>query len=287
MGGFTVGKPGQLRLFAEEIRMASLREFEERGFGHVGGAMSVVEVLSVLYGGVMRIDPNNPDWPDRDRLVVSKGHAGPAVYAALALSGYFPKEELQTLNKPGTRLPSHCDRLKTVGVDMTTGSLGQGMSTACGLALGQKLDARGARTYLIIGDGECDEGQIWEGALFAPHYKLDNLIAFCDNNGQQLDGYVGNVMELGDIAEKFSAFGWYTQTVDGHDTDAVWQAAQAAQNNAGKPSMIILKTRKGRGCTFAEGKEFNHHIAFSQVEMDEAIAVAEAALAEARAAVPV
>ena len=276
---------GQLRVFAEEIRMATLREFRERGFGHVGGALSVVETLAVLYGGAMRIDPANPDWPDRDRLVVSKGHAGPAVYATLALKGYFPEEELLTLNRPGTNLPSHCDRTKTVGVDMTTGSLGQGMSTACGLALGQRMDGNGACTYLIIGDGECDEGQIWEGALFAPHYKLDNLIAFCDNNGQQLDGYLENVMSLGDIAAKFSSFGWFTQTVDGHDTLAVWQAVLLARETKGRPSMIVLKTKKGNGCSFAQGKEFNHHIAFSKEEMDEALGIAQTMLEKARAAV--
>jgi len=246
--------------------------------------MSVVETLAVLYGGAMRIDPQNPDWPDRDRLVVSKGHAGPAVYATLALSGYFPKEELLTLNKPGTRLPSHCDRTKTPGIDMTTGSLGQGMSTACGLALGQKLDRKGARTYLIIGDGECDEGQVWEGALFAPHYKLDNLIAFCDNNGQQLDGYIPNVLDIGDLARKFTSFGWSVQTVDGHDPNAIWEAVQNAQNNANSPSMIVLKTKKGHGCAFAEDREFNHHIAFSKEEMDNALKIAEKVWEAARVA---
>ena len=280
-----MGEPEQLCVFAEEIRVAALREFQALGFGHVGGAMSIVEALAVLYGAAMRVDPGKPDWPGRDRLVVSKGHAGPSVYAALALRGYFPEAELLTLNKPGTRLPSHCDRTKTAGVDMTTGSLGQGMSAACGLALGQKLDGQGARTYLIIGDGECDEGQIWEGALFAPHYKLDNLIAFCDMNGQQLDGYVKNVLDTGDLAAKFAAFGWSTQSVDGHDTDALWEAVQNAQNNTGSPSMIVMHTQKGYGCIFAENREFNHHIAFTEAEMDEAMAKAEGALEAARSAV--
>ncbi|MDR3207472.1 MAG: transketolase [Oscillospiraceae bacterium] len=279
-----MGKVEDLRLFAEEIRVATLKEFAALGFGHVGGAMSVVETLAALYGGAMRIDPKKPDWAERDRLVVSKGHAGPAVYATLALKGYFPEAELFTLNKPGTNLPSHCDRTKTVGIDMTTGSLGQGMSTACGLALGQKLDGNGARTYLIIGDGECDEGQIWEGALFAPHYKLDNLIAFCDKNGQQLDGYVKNVLDTGDLAAKFAAFGWFTQTVDGHDPSAVDAAIQTAAAHTGGPSMIVLNTVKGHGCTFAEGKEFNHHIAFTKEEMTAALISAGAILSAARAA---
>lgn len=280
-----MGKEKELRLLAEQIRVAALEEFAALGFGHVGGAMSLVETLAVLYGGAMRVDPAQPAWAERDRLVVSKGHAGPAVYATLALKGYFPREELLTLNKPGTRLPSHCDRLKTPGIDMTTGSLGQGMSTACGLALGQRMDGTGARTFLILGDGECDEGQVWEGALFAPHHKLDNLIAFCDNNGQQLDGYVKNVLDTGDITAKFAAFGWYAQTVDGHDVEALDAAVTRALAWKGAPSMIVLKTVKGKGCPFVEGREFNHHVQFTKEEMDEALAGARAVLKAAEAAV--
>ncbi len=280
-----MGKTEDLRLFAEEIRVAALEEFAELGFGHVGGAMSVVEALAVLYGGAMNLEPQNPDWQDRDRLVCSKGHAGPSLYATLALKGYFPTEMLKTLNKPGTKLPSHCDRTKTPGVDMTTGSLGQGMSTACGLALGQKLDGKGARTFLIIGDGECDEGQIWEGALFAPAKKLDNLIAFCDKNGQQLDGYVKNVLDTGDLAAKFSAFGWFTQSVDGHDIGAVQDAVEKALQNTGSPSMIVMNTKKGNGCPFVMDQEFNHHVQFTKEQMAEAVAYAQQVLAAARAAV--
>ena len=181
-------KNKELRVFAEEIRVETLKELANLGFGHIGGSMSVVELLAVLYGKEMRIDPKDPQWADRDKLVMSKGHAGPAVYATLALKGYFPKEDLLTLNQGGTNFPSHCDRLKTTGVDMTTGSLGQGISTACGLALGNRILGRDAFTYLVLGDGECDEGQIWEGAAFAAHQKLSNLIAFVDLNKQQLDG---------------------------------------------------------------------------------------------------
>ena len=187
-------KNKQLRVFAEEIRVETLHELAHLGFGHVGGAMSIVELLAVLYGGEMKINPADPQWEDRDRLVVSKGHAGPAVYATLALKGYFPKEMLLTLNQGGTNLPSHCDRTKTPGIDMTTGSLGQGMSTAIGVALGNKLKKSDAYTYLILGDGECNEGQVWEGAMFAPHFKLDHLIAFVDYNKQQLDGACDDVM---------------------------------------------------------------------------------------------
>jgi len=165
----------ELQLFAETIRLNTLRQFKTLGFGHVGGAMSIVETLAVLYGQVMRIDPRQPDWPERDWLVMSKGHAGPALYAALALKGYFPLAMLETLNKAGTSLPSHCDRNLTSGVDMTTGSLGQGMSTAIGVALGHRLDERDNHTFLILGDGECDEGQVWEGALSAAHFRVDRL----------------------------------------------------------------------------------------------------------------
>jgi transketolase len=276
-----------LPLRAAELRLETLRVFEARGFGHVGGAMSVVETLAVLYNGVMRVDPERPDWPERDRLVCSKGHAGPAVYAALAARGYFAKSLLKTLNRPGTTLPSHCDMNRTPGVDMTTGSLGQGVSTAVGLALGQKLRGFDARTYLIVGDGECDEGQVWEGLMLAAHKKLDNLIVFCDKNGQQLDGYVKDVLDTGDLAAKFASFGFFTQSVNGHDTAAIENAALAAVKEGAashRPSMIVLNTKKGYGCTFAEDQEFNHHIAFTEEQMNGALAAARdkiAALAPA------
>jgi transketolase len=257
--------------FALQIRLETLKEFKALGFGHVGGAMSIVDALAVLYGSVMRIDPKNPGWADRDWLVMSKGHAGPALYATLALKGYFPLEMLKTLNKPGTNLPSHCDRNLTPGIDMTTGSLGQGMSTAVGVALGNRLDGRDSFTYLILGDGELDEGQVWEGALFANHYKLANLIAFVDWNKQQLDGYIKDVMDLGDIKLKFESFGWHAQTIDGHDTEAIYNAIDKARSESERPSAIILDTVKGKGCTFAEGILKNHHMAFTEEQVDEAI----------------
>ena len=261
--------------FASSIRLETLKEFDNLGFGHVGGAMSIIETLAVLYGGVMRIDPSDPDWVDRDWLVCSKGHAGPAVYATLALAGYFPKEMLLTLNKPGTNLPSHCDRNKTPGIDMTTGSLGQGMSTAIGVALGNRLDKRDNWTYLILGDGELDEGQVWEGALFANHFKVDNLIAFVDYNRQQLDGYTDDIMSLGDVAAKFAAFGWHAQDIDGHDMQAIYEAIQNAKAAKGKPSVIVLNTCKGRGCTFAEGIVDNHHMAFTKEQSAQAVEAAQ------------
>ena len=268
--------------FAAEIRISTLETLGAFGSGHIGGAMSICDTLAVLYGGELRHDPENPGWLQRDRLVLSKGHAGPALYSALALRGFFPHEWLQTLNEGGTSLPSHCDMTKTPGVDMTTGSLGQGMSTAIGIALGARLNAWDSYTYLILGDGECDEGQVWEGAIFAPHHKLSNLIAFVDNNKKQLDGPTDEVMNLGDLGAKFNAFGWFTQTVNGHDVDAVKAAIQAAKLETARPSAIILDTIKGYGCTFAENAASNHSMPCSKEDVAAAIAVIRQKLAEVR-----
>jgi transketolase len=268
-----------LPLRAAELRLLTLRVFEARGFGHIGGAMSLVETIAVLYNSIMRVRPNEPDWPERDRLVCSKGHAGPVIYAALAERGFFDYEILKTLNRPGTLLPSHCD-MKTPGIDMTTGSLGQGISTAIGLSIGQKLRGTDARTYLILGDGECNEGQIWEGLMLAAHKKLDNLTVFCDYNRKQLDGYLEEVLDMGDLSEKFRSFGFFTQSIDGHDTAAIHTALQKTETTKGVPSMIVLNTKKGYGCTFAEDVYANHHIAFKQEQMDEAIAAAKGRVIE-------
>jgi transketolase len=260
-----------LLLFATKIRLETLKELKNLGFGHVGGCMSIVETIAVLYGSVMKIDPKCPEWKDRDWLVLSKGHAGPTLYAALALKGYFPIDELKTLNRPETNLPSHCDRNKTPGVDMTTGSLGQGISTAIGVALGNKLDGRDSYTYLVLGDGECDEGQVWEGALFAAHHKVDNLIAFIDYNKQQLDGYTKDILDLGNLADKFSCFGWHVNEVNGNCVKEVFNAIQEAKKVTGIPSVIVLHTEKGKGCHFAEGILSNHHMSFSEQQIDDAI----------------
>ena len=244
--------------------------------------MSVIEALAVLYGKEMRIDPKNPQWPERDRLVMSKGHAGPALYATLALKGYFPLEVLKTLNQGGTILPSHCDRLKTPGVDMTTGSLGQGISLACGLAMGNRMQGRDSYTYLVLGDGECNEGQVWEGAMFAAHFKLNHLIAFVDLNKQQLDGTTDDVMSMGDMVAKFESFGWLTKKVNGHNVDEIIQAIAAGKAQTEKPVMIILDTIKGNGCELALQRFPNHHIAFTAEEMAPSIEKAEAVLARVK-----
>jgi transketolase len=264
---------------ATKIRIATIREIASVGAGHVGGTLSLAEVLAVLYGGVMKIDPVNPGWKNRDWLVVSKGHAGPAVYAALAFKGYFPMEELDTLNRPGTNLPSHCDRNKTPGIDMTTGSLGQGASSAIGIALGNRIDGRDNYTYLILGDGECQEGQVWEAALFAGQYKLSHLIAFIDNNRQQLDGYTRDVCDLGDLEQKFVDFGWFAQSVDGHDVAQIYEAVVKAKEQNAKSSMIVLNTVKGKGWGFAEGQLNNHHMTISKQQMAEAVKGLEKVLA--------
>jgi len=271
-----------LRVVAEGIRLVTLQTFANIGFGHVGGAMSIIEALAVLYGGEMKCDPHDPNWEERDRLVMSKGHAGPALYATLCLRGYFDKDVLLQLNQGGGSLPSHCDMHKTIGIDMTTGSLGQGISTAIGLALGSKLNDIDNYTYLVMGDGECNEGQVWEGAMFAASHKMDNLIAFVDWNKQQLDGYTKDILDMGDIEEKFKAFGWYTKTVDGHDPGKIKEAIVEAKEHKGAPIAIILDTIKGYGCTFAENIASNHHMNFTKDEMNKAIEVATEKLEEAR-----
>ncbi len=268
------------RLFAEQIRRESLRAMSVIKTGHVGGCMSLADTLAVLYEDVMDVRPEEPRWADRDRLVISKGHAGPALYAALSLKGFFPGEMLTTLNQGGTHLPSHCDRNHTPGVDMTTGSLGQGISSAIGIAMANRIDGRKNYTYMILGDGECDEGQVWEGAMLAGTKKLSNLIGFVDFNNQQLDGYLNEIIDLANIGERFSAFGWYTQEIDGHDLEGIYNAIQNAKTkNEGKPSMIILHTQKGRGCNFAENIRNNHSMTFTQETYDAAVAEIDARIA--------
>ena len=247
-----------LQAFAVRIRMALVEAIHSIGSGHVGGALSIADVLAVLYGREMNIRPEDPQWPDRDYLVVSKGHAGPAVYGTLALKGYFPYEELKTLNQGGTRLPSHCDRNKTPGVDVTTGSLGQGTSQAVGLALGNRLKGRKNRVFLIVGDGELDEGQCWEAFAFAAAHKLSNLAVLIDWNKKQLDGRVDEVLPLGNIAAKMEAFGFDTVQVDGGDVEAIAAALERTRQGGDKPYAIVLDTVKGHGIAEAENTEMNH-----------------------------
>ena len=249
----------ELALTANEIRKEIIKTIASIGVGHVGGSLSIADLLAVLYFDEMRVDPKNPKWEDRDWLVCSKGHAGPAIYSALALRGYFDKSMLYTLNKPNTNLPSHCDMKKTPGIDMTTGSLGQGASAAVGIAVGNRLKGKDSYTYLILGDGESQEGQVWEAALSAAQNKLSHLIAFLDNNKLQIDGLVDEVCSLGDIVAKFKAFGWNTVMVDGHDVEALHDAIEAAKTSKDKPSMIVLDTIKGKGVKKFEGQASCHN----------------------------
>lgn len=270
----------ELRRFSVRIRMETLRTIASIGSGHVGGALSIADVLAVLYGKQLRHDPQRPDWAERDWLVVSKGHAGPAVYAALALRGFFPMEQLQTLNRLGTRLPSHCDHRLTTGIDITTGSLGQGASAAAGAALALRMDGKGSRVFLILGDGELDEGQVWEMALFAAHRGLSNLVAFVDNNHLQIDGTTDEVCALGDIADKFRAFGWFAQAVDGHDVEAIDRAVDAAKAQNSQPSVIVLDTVKGCGWSAAAGKVGSHSRTVSGADLADALDEMQRALDE-------
>ena len=270
----------KLKVFAENIRVETLECLGSLGFGHVGGSMSVIETLSVLYGEVMNINPKNPTKRDRDFMVMSKGHAGPAVYATLGLKGYFSLEEIKTLNKPHTKYPSHTDRLKTKGVDMTTGSLGQGASSATGIALANKIDNLSNRTFVFVGDGEINEGQCWEAAAFASHHKLDRLTVFVDFNKKQLDGTCEEISNPFDIAKKYEAFGFHTQTIDGHDIEQILSAIEKANEERQRPSCIVLNTIKGKGCTYAEKVEKNHSVVFTPEQSQEAIAHAKKVLDE-------
>ncbi|MBN2604968.1 MAG: transketolase [Bacilli bacterium] len=267
--------------FSNEIRLETLKMLKTRGFGHLGGSMSIVDTLAVLYRDIMKIDPSNPSWSERDYLVLSKGHAGPALYATLALKGYFDLSLLQTLNNNGTSLPSHCDRLLTPGIDMTTGSLGQGISSAVGIAKALKIENKPNRVFTIIGDGELDEGQCYEALMFSYHHKLDNLIVFVDENKLQLDGYTVDILDQKNITEKIASFGFHTVKVDGHNEEKIKEAIINAMNTKHVPSCIVLDTVKAKGVKAFEGDIGNHHIRFSkqqEIIIDEVIKQLEEAL---------
>ncbi|RSK25720.1 transketolase [Bacillus sp. HMF5848] len=249
---------------AIDIRKLTIESIGKLGVGHIGGSLSIVDLLSVLYFDVMNVNPTNPKDENRDRFVLSKGHGGPALYATLALKGYFEKEMLDTLNRPNTNLPSHCDKNLTPGIDMTTGSLGQGFSCAIGIAMGAKMMKKDFWTYVCIGDGESQEGQIWEGAMFAGSQKLGKLIAFTDYNKMQIDGTIEEVNGLYPLHDKWQSFGWHVQVVDGHNVKALRDAIMLAQNITGRPSMIIMDTVKGKGAGFCEGKVSSHNMPITE-----------------------
>ena len=271
MSGLCPQERESLEAKARDIRILTIDAIGFLGVGHIGGALSVVELLTVLYYRHLRHDPARPRWPGRDRLVLSKGHAGPALYSTLASRGFFPEDWLHTLNKGGTLLPSHCDRNKTPGIDMTTGSLGQGLSAACGIALANRIDGIDCDVYAILGDGESDEGQVWEAAMLASKYRLTRLIAFTDNNKLQIDGPTKEIMDLGRLEDKWAAFGWRANRADGHDVAAIDEAIREAKDRGG-PAMIILDTIKGKGASFCEGAVTNHNMAFDYETAKAAIA---------------
>jgi len=257
---------------AKDIRVDIIEMLCASGSGHPGGSLSMADVFSYLYfSGVLNIDPEDPAKKDRDRVVLSKGHACPVLYAALAEKGYFDKSELITLRKYGSMLQGHPDMNKTPGVDMTTGSLGQGLSCAVGMALGAKLDSSDIKVFAVIGDGECNEGQIWEAAMAAKHYKLDNLIAILDLNGLQIDGFTKDVMDTAPMAEKWRSFGWKTLEIDGHDLESIDEAIKNGISVKGSPVCIVASTTKGKGVTFMENACGWHGNAPSEEEKEKAV----------------
>ena len=244
----------ELKSVAKKLRIDIIKMLEKSKSGHPGGSLSACEILTALYFKEMKIDPKNPKWEDRDRFVLSKGHGAPVLYAALAERGYFPKEELMHLRQINSMLQGHPDMQGTPGVDMTTGSLGQGFSAAVGMALAGKIDKKNYRVYTLIGDGESQEGIIWEASMFASHNKLDNLTAFMDHNGLQIDGKNDEVVRIEPIDEKFKAFGWNVINIDGHNFEEIFSAIEKSKNTKGKPTMIIAKTIKGKGVSFMENQ---------------------------------
>lgn len=270
----------QLKNIATQIRMDILDAVHSAKSGHPGGSLSIADILAVLYFEEMNVDPNAPDCPDRDRLVLSKGHAAPALYAALAERGFFPREELTTLRRADSHLQGHPSLGHMPGIDMTTGSLGQGLSAACGMAISAKLQGKDYRTYAIVGDGESQEGQIWEAAMLAAHRKLDNLCVILDWNGLQIDGEVEQVLNPTPYPEKFEAFGFHTISIDGHDLQALSAAFDEAKTVKGKPTVIIAKTVKGRGVSFMENRVEWHGAAPKDAQYEEAIAELKALLVD-------
>lgn len=261
----------ELESIAKKVRWHSIRMIYEAGSGHPGGSLSVTDILVVLYFHIMKHDPKNPDWPDRDRFVLSKGHSAPALYAVLAEAGYFPVDELLTLRKMGSRLQGHPCMRKTPGVEMSTGSLGHGLAAGNGMALAAKLDRKLYRIYVVLGDGEMDVGENWEAAMLASHYKLDNVIAYVDRNKLQLDGPTEKIMSIEPLADKWKAFGWHVIEINGHNMKEIIQATNEAKSVKGKPSVIICHTIKGRGVSFMEGALHFHGKAPDEKEFNQAM----------------
>lgn len=263
----------ELEQRANEMRIDIVRMIAEAGSGHPGGSLSCIDILTALYlGGVLKHDAANPEWSERDRFILAKGHAAPALYAALSYAGYFSREELPTLRKLGSRLQGHPDSNQVPGVEVSTGSLGQGLSIAAGAAAGFKLQGGDQTVFTLLGDGECQEGQVWEAAMFAAHQKLDNLVAIIDRNGLQIDGHTCDVCDPGNLSAKFEAFGWSVHEVDGHHIEElIDELNNVKTDRAGKPHVFIARTVKGKGVPFMEDQAGWHGKAPSADQLDEAI----------------
>lgn len=272
----------QLEITAAKVRMGIIEGTFNAKSGHPGGSLSIADLLTYLYTVKMNVNPADPDMKERDRLVLSKGHTAPALYSVLAEKGFFPKEELKSLRHIGALLQGHpCIHIP--GVDMSSGSLGQGISVACGMALAGRIDNADYKVYTILGDGEIEEGQVWEAAMFAAHYKLDNLLAIVDNNGLQIDGKITEVCSPEPITDKFAAFGWHVITMDAHDFDSIEKAFDEAEKISGKPVVIVQKSIKGKGVSFMEDKCSWHGTAPNKEQYDQAMAELNARIDELNA----
>ena len=269
----------QLQINATKARMGAIIGTYNAKSGHPGGSLSAADVLTYLYFKEMNVDPSNPKWADRDRFVLSKGHSAPALYAVLALKGYFDWDELKSLRHVGAMLQGHPDMKGTPGIDMSTGSLGQGISTACGMAIAGKMDNKDYRVYTVLGDGECEEGQVWEALMFAAHKNLDNLVVIVDQNRLQIDGTVAEVGGIEPLDKKFEAFGFNTLKVDGHSFEELEKAFAVAKETKGMPTAILMKTVKGKGVSFMENQVGWHGKATNDEEYKQAMAELEATLA--------
>ena len=276
----TTSEKKQLMAAACKVRMGAIKGVHAAKAGHPGGSLSAADLFTYLYFKELRIDPKNPKWEDRDRFVLSKGHTAPGLYAALALRGYFPEEDLLTLRQIGSHLQGHPNMNLTPGVDMSTGSLGQGVSTAAGMALAANFQGKDCRVYTLLGDGEIQEGEVWEAFMFAHHYKLDNLCVIIDNNGLQIDGRVEDVMSPYPIPEKLRAFGFQVYEIDGHDFEQMETAFNQARETKGVPSAIVMKTVKGKGVSFMENQAGWHGKAPNDEEFEIAMNELSAQLAE-------
>ena len=270
----------ELQKIANEVRKDIVTALHSAKAGHPGGSLSAADVFTYLYFEEMNIDPKDPKKADRDRFVLSKGHTAPGYYSALAERGFFPKEDLKTLRHLGSYLQGHPDMKHIPGVDMSSGSLGQGISAACGMALAGKLDGKSYKVYTVLGDGEIEEGQVWEAAMFAAHKNLDNLIAVVDNNGLQIDGPISEVCSPEPITDKFAAFGWHVITMDAHDFDSIEKAFAEAETISGKPVAIIQKSIKGKGVSFMENQVSWHGSAPNKEQYEQAMKELDAQLKE-------